>query len=173
MFLYSADSFLAFFVMQIILECTTTADLQLTESLFNMNWISSDYFSIFSKDQIFYTVITILKGRSRDMCEGGVGEIGAHNPQTLSALCFETNVIVKCYCHNVILTKTIHAQSLFSRDNLKLFVSWRFLNILILQLMPTSLTQPHLFNIKCYNGLNLLSNSLFLTYSPLTVTLEV
>lgn len=33
MFLYSADSF----VMQIILECTTTADLQLTESLVNMN----------------------------------------------------------------------------------------------------------------------------------------
>lgn len=86
--------FLSIFVMQIILECTTTADLQLTESLFNMNWISSDYFSIFSKNQIFYTVITILKGRSRDMCGGGVGEIGAHNPQTLSALCFEANVIV-------------------------------------------------------------------------------
>ena len=28
------------------------------------------------------------------MCGGGVGEIGAHNPQTLSALCFEANVIV-------------------------------------------------------------------------------
>ena len=115
-------------------------------------------------------MIAILKGRSRDMCGSGVGEIGAHNPQTL---CFETNVIVKCYCHNVILTKTIYAQSLFSRDNLKLFVSWHFLNILILQLTQTSLTQPHLFNIKCYNGLNWLSNFLFLTYSPLTVSLEV
>ena len=28
------------------------------------------------------------------MCGGGVGEIGAHNLQTLSALCFEANVIV-------------------------------------------------------------------------------
>ena len=30
-----------------------------------------------------------------------------------------------------------------------------------------------LINIKCYNGLNLLSNSLFFTYSPLTVSPEV
>lgn len=155
--------FLSIFVIQIILECTTTADLQLTESLFNMNWISSDYFSIFSKDQIFYTVITILK------CVGW----GGGNRSTQSSNTFSTLFRGKCYCHNVILTKTIYAQSLFSRDNLKLFVSWHFLNILILQLTQTSLTQPHLFNIKCYNGLNWLPNFLFLTYSPLTISLEV